>query len=105
MFSTTLNMLDRVQMNSRGIEPHRQVKQEPVEEPKSEKARPVEQEEEKTVLQKLEQEIAAAAGLVRPLNSMQHPDPVPPGPFFEELLRAIENLRKPDESRVVDVFE
>jgi hypothetical protein len=29
----------------------------------------------------------------------------PTGPFFEELLRAITKLEKPDESRVVDVFE
>ena len=29
----------------------------------------------------------------------------PAGPFLEELLRSITKLEKPDESRVVDVFE
>ena len=57
-------------------------------------------------LKKIELEIAAAAGLLRPLSVM--PDPVmppPAGPSLEELIRAVSKFEKSDETRVVDMFE
>jgi hypothetical protein len=62
--------------------------------------------QEASGLKKIELEIAAAAGLLRPI----HPDPQLPGanlagPALEELLRTIADLKKSDQSRFVDVFE
>ncbi len=57
-------------------------------------------------LQTIEQEIAAAAELVKP-SGVEKPasGPSPTGPFLEELLRAITKFEKSEQSRVVDVFE
>ena len=57
-------------------------------------------------LRKIELEIAAAAGLLRPLSVM--PDPImspPASPSLEELIRAVSKFERPDEQHVVDVFE
>jgi hypothetical protein len=61
---------------------------------------------EKPGLQQLESEIAAAAGLLRPLSI--DPDLAPiklPGPNLEELMQIIEKLKEPYKTRVVDRFE
>jgi hypothetical protein len=62
--------------------------------------------EESSGLHKIELEIAAAAGLLRPL-SLEHPLPAAahPGPSAEELIRAITKFERPHRSRFVDVFE
>lgn len=62
--------------------------------------------QEASGLEKIELEIAAAAGLLRPFG----PEPKSPAANFgaaslDELLRTIADLRKPDRSRFVDVFE
>jgi len=62
--------------------------------------------QEASGLKKIQLEIAAAAGLLRPFN----PDPELPavpkaGSSLEELLRTIADLKKSDRSRFVDVFE
>jgi hypothetical protein len=62
--------------------------------------------QEASGLEKIELEIAAAAGLLKP----KIPEPQLPianlsGPALEELLRTIADLKKPDQSRFVDVFE
>jgi hypothetical protein len=56
-------------------------------------------------LQRIEIEIAAAAELVKPSGVTQASGTPSKGPFFQELLRAITKFEKPEESRVVDVFE
>ena len=61
---------------------------------------------EVSALEKIELEIAAASGLLKPFG----PEPKPStanlgGASLDELLRTIADLRKPDPSRVVDVFE
>jgi hypothetical protein len=57
-------------------------------------------------LEKIELEIAAAAGLLRPFTpDPQLPAPNMSGSSLEELLRIIADLKKPDQSRFVDVFE
>ena len=62
--------------------------------------------DEASGLQKIENEIAAAAELVKPSGvEAQSAGNPSPGPFMEELLRAITKFEKSDESRVVDVFE
>jgi hypothetical protein len=56
-------------------------------------------------LQQIRQEIAAAAGLLRPL-SPEHIEPVTlTGPNLEELMQTIAKLKEPYKTRVVDVFE
>jgi hypothetical protein len=56
-------------------------------------------------LQKIQLEIAAASGLLRPL-SPEHIDPVTlTGPSLDELMQMIAKLKEPNQSRVVDVFE
>jgi hypothetical protein len=56
-------------------------------------------------LQQIRNEIASAAGLLRPL-SPEHIDPVTlTGPSLEELMQTIAKLKEPNKSRVVDVFE
>lgn len=62
--------------------------------------------QESSGLQKIESEIAAAAGLLRPLGPCpQSPATGSPGPRLEGLLRTIAKFEKPDRSRFVDVFE
>jgi hypothetical protein len=56
-------------------------------------------------LQTIENEIAAAAELVKPSDVKIQPGNPQGGPFLEELLRAITKFEKSDQSRVVDVFE
>jgi hypothetical protein len=57
-------------------------------------------------LDTLQIEIAAAAGLLRPLSPDPGMSPVAlPGPSLEELMQIIDKLKAPDQSRVVDVFE
>lgn len=48
------------------------------------------------------------AGPVKPPEVDTTPDPAgkaPAGPVFEELLRSITKIEKPEDRRVVDVFE
>jgi hypothetical protein len=62
--------------------------------------------QEASGLKKIELEIAAAAGLLRPLNALpQLPVINLAGPSLEELLRTIAELEKLDQTRKVDVFE
>jgi hypothetical protein len=57
-------------------------------------------------LQELEAQIAAAAGLLRPISVEPGQAPVAlPGPNLEELMQIIAKLKEPKESRVLDVFE
>ena len=57
-------------------------------------------------LREIEIEIAAAAELVKPSSGGQPATPnQAAGPFLEELIRAVTKFEKPDQSRVVDVFE
>jgi hypothetical protein len=57
-------------------------------------------------LKKIEMEIAAAAGLLRPSNLMPDSEmPPPAGPSLEELIRAVSKFEESQQSRVVDVFE
>ena len=61
--------------------------------------------EQTSGLQKIRLEIAAEAGLLRPLS----PERIEPvnltGPNLEELMQTIAKLKEPNKSRVVDVFE
>jgi hypothetical protein len=66
---------------------------------------PVPGSEEVSGLKKIELEIAAAAQLAKPSGVAQPATAPSTGPFLEELLRAITKFEKPDQSRVVDVFE
>ncbi len=60
---------------------------------------------ENSGLQKIRMEIAAAAGLLRPL-SPEHIEPVTlTGPSLEKLMQTIAKLKESGQSRVVDVFE
>ncbi len=62
--------------------------------------------DEASGLQKIEDEIAAAAELAKLSGQApQFPGNPAGGPFLEELLRAITKFEKSDQSRVVDVFE
>jgi hypothetical protein len=62
--------------------------------------------EESSGLKKIELQIAAAAGLLRPLNPVPHTAAVNlTRPSLEELLRTIADLKKPDQAPKVDVFE
>ncbi len=64
------------------------------------------QQEEAHALAKLQLDIAAAAGLLRPLSPDPDMSPISlPGPSLEELMQIIDNLKAVEESRVVDVFE
>ena len=56
-------------------------------------------------LQKIENEIAAAAELAKASGVEAQTGNPPTGPFLEELRRAITKFEKSDQSRVVDVFE
>ena len=57
-------------------------------------------------LREIEIEIAAAAELLKPSGAVPPSTPnQAAGPFLDELLRAITKFEKPDQSRVVDVFE
>ena len=61
--------------------------------------------EETSGLRKISLEIAAAAGLLRPL-SPEHLTPVTlAGPSLEELIQTIAKLKEPNQSRYIDVFE
>lgn len=51
-------------------------------------------------LNRTEEEIALAAGLVKSQDASPHPSP-----FMEELLRAINKFEQSDQERVVDFFE
>jgi hypothetical protein len=54
----------------------------------------------------IEREIAAAAGLLKPPNSIPLPGrPAAAGPSLEELIRAVSKFEESERSRVVDVFE
>jgi hypothetical protein len=60
---------------------------------------------ESSGLQQIQLEIAAAAGLLRPL-SPEHIDPVTlAGPNLEELMQTIAKLKEPITPRQIDVFE
>jgi hypothetical protein len=61
--------------------------------------------DEASSLQKIENEIAAAAELLKPSGVEAQTGNPQPGPFLEELRRAITKFEKSDQSRVVDVFE
>ena len=56
-------------------------------------------------LEKIQQEIAAAAGLLTPLNTAAEPPAPRPGPSLEGLLQTLTKFNEADQSRVVDVFE
>jgi hypothetical protein len=57
-------------------------------------------------LQQLEQEIASAAGLLRPISAEPGQAPVSlPGPNIEELKQLISKFKTQNKSRVLDVFE
>jgi hypothetical protein len=61
--------------------------------------------QENSALREIRQEIATAAGLLRPL-SPEHIEPVTlRGPSLEELMQTIAKLKESKPSRVVDVFE
>jgi hypothetical protein len=68
---------------------------------------PIPKDEEASGLRKIELEIAAAAELAKSSGTAVPPASAAasPGPFLEELRRAITKLEKPEQSRVVDVFE
>lgn len=102
MFTSTLNVLDKTHLD------HSLTASTVVEQARTrvpEDGEKVPKEEEVTGLRRLEQEIATAAGLVRPLDAMVMPAVEQPGPVLEELLREIENLRSPDTERIIDRFE
>lgn len=57
-------------------------------------------------LKKIEQQMAEAAGLLRPMTEGVNPVSAKlSGPSPEELLRAITEYQKQSRSRIVDVFE
>jgi hypothetical protein len=57
-------------------------------------------------LETLKVEVAAAAGLLRPLSPDPGVSPVTlPGPSFEELIQMIEKIKATEDPRVIDVFE
>jgi hypothetical protein len=97
LLSSILQMLDQYPPQSKAAETAR------LKTPQKEEALSL---ENTSGLKKIELEIAAAAGLLRPLSVMPDPTmPPPAGPSLEELIRAISKFDKSDESRVVDVFE
>ncbi len=62
--------------------------------------------EEGRGLKQREMEVAAAAGLLRPLSTM--PDPIIPpqvGPSPDQFIRTVSKLEEAEEIRVVDVFK
>jgi hypothetical protein len=62
--------------------------------------------ESSSPLDALNNEIAAAAGLLRPISVEPGQSPVAlPGPNLDELLHIIEKFKEPIQSRVLDVFE
>jgi hypothetical protein len=57
-------------------------------------------------LEQIESEIAAAAGLLRPLSVDPNVTPVNlPGPNLEELMQMVKKLKEPYKKSVVDMFE
>jgi hypothetical protein len=64
------------------------------------------QAEKTSGLKRIEMEIAAAAGLLRPFSGMPYPGmPLASGPSLEDLIRAVSKFEESGQSRVVDVFE
>lgn len=56
-------------------------------------------------LDRIEEEIALAAGLLKSPNAMPQSASPHPSPFMEELLRAINKFEQSDQAPVVDFFE
>jgi hypothetical protein len=58
-------------------------------------------------MKKIELEIAAAAGLLRPISPdpPSEPDPEQTARSFEDLLRMVEELKNPAKSHDLDLFE
>jgi hypothetical protein len=109
LLSSILNILDQSQTSSRPIEykriraPERTTEAEVV--VSSSTLQNIQVEQSTGTLKQIENEIAVAAGLARPLNMMPAPPAPTSVPFFDELLRAIETLQSSDKPRVVDFFE
>jgi uncharacterized membrane protein len=61
--------------------------------------------EEASGLQNIEREIASAAGPLKPPLEPSSAEKPLAGQNLEELIRAVTKFEKPEESRVVDVFE
>ena len=96
LISSVLRMLDR----------HQSQPQESASAGKARSAAEASAAKENSSLHEIEREIAAAAGLLRPIFPEHQPAPaIAAGQRLEDLLRAVTEAGKPARPRLLDVFE